>query len=113
MTYRLGADGPYKIANEVAIGLTMPRPRSRCAGTAEARGVHGRVLPEIFAPGDAAVAGFLDRVVPAEVLARRPEPGGRAGHARPGRHTATKLRARAQRCRPLAALLAATAGSPP
>lgn len=66
--YRVGAAGPYKItANEVAIGLTMPRAaveicRQRLTPSHFNRAV---VLAEIFTPADAIDAGFLDRVVPA------------------------------------------------
>jgi enoyl-CoA hydratase len=65
--YRLGADGPYTIvANEVALGVTMPRPaieicRHRLAPAHFNRAV---VLAEAYPPGDAVAAGFLDRVVP-------------------------------------------------
>ena len=69
--YRVGAAGPYKItANEVAIGLTMPRAaveicRQRLAPAHFNRAV---VLAELFTPEDAVDAGFLDRVVPASEL---------------------------------------------
>jgi enoyl-CoA hydratase len=69
--YRLGAVGPYKItANEVAIGLTMPRAaveicRQRLAPAHFNRAV---VLAETFSPADAVAAGFLDRVVAASEL---------------------------------------------
>lgn len=66
---RIGAEGPFKIGlNEVLIGMTMHH-----AGIALAR---GRLLPacfersvmlaEMFDPQQAQVAGFLDKVVPAE-----------------------------------------------
>jgi len=69
--YRVGAAGPYKItANEVAIGLTMPRAaveicRQRLTPAHFNRAV---VLAEVFSPDDAVAAGFLDRVVPASEL---------------------------------------------
>ena len=69
--YRVGAAGPYKItANEVAIGLTMPRAaveicRQRLTPAHFNRAV---VLAELFTPADAVEAGFLDRVVPASEL---------------------------------------------
>jgi len=65
--FRLGAAGPYRItANEVAIGLTMPRPgieigRQRLAPAHFSRAL---ILADVYAPDEAAVAGFLDRVVP-------------------------------------------------
>jgi len=64
--YRVGAAGPYKItANEVAIGLTMPRAaieicRQRLS---PAHFNRATVLAEVFSPDDAVDAGFLDRVV--------------------------------------------------
>jgi enoyl-CoA hydratase len=64
--YRIGARGPFKItANEVAIGFTMPRAaveicRARLTPSHLYRAV---ALAEVFAPDDAAAAGFLDRVV--------------------------------------------------
>ena len=69
--YRVGAAGPYRItANEVAIGLTMPRAaveicRQRLNPAHFNRAV---VLAELFTPADAVDAGFLDRVVPASEL---------------------------------------------
>jgi enoyl-CoA hydratase len=96
--YRVGAAGQYKItANEVAIGLTMPRAaieicRHRLAPAAFNRVV---VLAEVFTPDDAVAAGLLDRVAPvfdlddvvraeAELLATLDL----------GAHQGTKLRAR-------------------
>jgi enoyl-CoA hydratase len=70
--YRIGAAGPFRItANEVAIGLTMPRAaiaicRQRLAPAHLHRAV---VLAEVYSPDDAIAAGFLDRVVPAAELA--------------------------------------------
>lgn len=70
--YRIGVSGPFRItANEVAIGLTMPRAaieicRQRLAPAQFNRAV---VLAEDFAPEEAVAAGFLDRVVePANLL---------------------------------------------
>jgi enoyl-CoA hydratase len=66
--YRVGAAGPYRItANEVAIGLTMPRAaveicRQRLTPAHFNRAV---ILAEVYSPDDAVAAGFLDRVVPA------------------------------------------------
>jgi enoyl-CoA hydratase len=71
--YRVGAAGDFKIqANEVAIGLPMPRSaveicRQRLAPAHFNRAV---ILAEAYTPDDAVAAGFLDRVVPPdEVLA--------------------------------------------
>jgi enoyl-CoA hydratase len=69
--YRVGASGRFKItANEVAIGLTMPRAaveilRQRLAPAYFNRAV---TIAEPFSPDDAVAAGFVDRLVaPAEV----------------------------------------------
>jgi enoyl-CoA hydratase len=70
--YRVGAAGPYKImANEVAIGLTMPHAaiaicRQRLAPAHFNRAV---ILAEPFSPDNAVEAGFLDQVVDAPDLA--------------------------------------------
>jgi enoyl-CoA hydratase len=64
--YRIGVEGPYRlVANEVAIGLTMPWTaieicRQRLAPAYFNRAV---ILAETFTPSDAVAAGFLDRVV--------------------------------------------------
>jgi enoyl-CoA hydratase len=69
--YRVGAAGPYKLtANEVAIGLTMPRAaievlRQRLPPAHLNRAV---TLAEPFSPEEAVEAGFLDRVVEASEL---------------------------------------------
>ena len=69
--YRVGVAGPYKLAaNEVAIGLTMPRAaiellRQRLAPAPFQRAV---TLAEPFSPENAVEAGFLDRVVEAPEL---------------------------------------------
>lgn len=65
--YAIGADGPFKImANEVAIGLTMPMAaveicRQRLAPAHFNRAV---LLAEQYSPDTAIPAGFLDAVVP-------------------------------------------------
>jgi enoyl-CoA hydratase len=69
--YRVGTSGQYKItANEVAIGLTMPRAaveicRQRLTPAHFTRAV---ILAEVYSPDDAVAAGFLDRVVQASDL---------------------------------------------
>ncbi len=96
--YRIGSCGAYKLtANEVAIGMTMPRAaveicRQRLTPACLNRAV---VLAEVFPPDEAVTAGFLDRVVPAAELAQA---AGRAA-AELARldldaHAATKQRAR-------------------
>jgi enoyl-CoA hydratase len=68
---RLGTAGPFRIqANEVAIGITMPRTaielcRQRLTPAAFSRAV---LLSEPFSPDEAVAAGFLDRVVEPAVL---------------------------------------------
>lgn len=69
--YRIGLPGAYKLtANEVAIGLTMPRAaieilRQRLTPAAFNRAV---TLAEPFTPDSALTAGFLDRLTDADVL---------------------------------------------
>ena len=96
--YRIGVDGPYKInANEVAIGMTMPRTaveicRQRLAPAHFNRTV---ILAEPYSPVDAVDAGFLDRVVEASELqdvAR--STAALLAKLNMDAHTATKLRAR-------------------
>ena len=64
--YRVGAAGPYKItANEVAIGITMPRAaveicRQRLTPAHFSRAT---ILAELYQPDSAIEAGFLDRAV--------------------------------------------------
>jgi enoyl-CoA hydratase len=72
--YRIGVDGPFRIvANEVAIGMPMPRGvvelcRQRLSPAHLSRALS---LAEPF-EGQAAVdAGFLDEVVPADRVAAR------------------------------------------
>jgi enoyl-CoA hydratase len=96
--YRIGARGSYKLtANEVAIGMTMPRAaveicRQRLTPACFNRAV---VIAEVFPPDDAVAAGLLDRVVPAAELAEAAA-GAAAELARLDldAHAATKLRAR-------------------
>jgi enoyl-CoA hydratase len=70
--YRIGVDGPFRlVANEVAIGLTMPWTaieicRQRLAPSHFNRAV---ILAEAYGPVDGVAAGFLDRVVEAPDLA--------------------------------------------
>ena len=96
--YRVGARGPYKItANEVAIGLTMPRAaveicRQRLTPSHFNRAT---VLAESFSPEAAAEAGFLDRVVEgAELQGVVRDVAERMTQLDMDAHQATKLRAR-------------------
>jgi enoyl-CoA hydratase len=96
--YRIGADGAFKIgANEVAIGLTMPRAaiqicRQRLATTHFDRAV---INAEIFAPGAAVAAGFLDGVAAPDKLMEIAQ-GAAVRHAKLNlaAHAATKIRVR-------------------
>jgi enoyl-CoA hydratase len=105
--YRVGAAGPFKItANEVAIGLTMPRAaveilRQRLAPAYFNRAV---TIAEPFSPENAVAAGFLDRVVDvgelgeaARTIARQLTALDMTAHA------ASKLRARGQTLRAIRA----------
>jgi enoyl-CoA hydratase len=96
--YRVGTVGTYKIiANEVAIGLTMPRSaveicRQRLTPAHFNRAV---VLSEPYSPEEAVEAGFVDRVVDASEL--QEVAGGIAAQLAElsmSAHAATKLRAR-------------------
>ena len=96
--YRIGADGTYKIgANEVAIGMTMPRfgveiCRQRLAPAHFHRAV---ICAEIYSPAGAVEAGFLDRVVPeGELIAAARDKATALAKLNMRAHTATKLRAR-------------------
>ena len=96
--YRIGGDGPYKInANEVAIGMTMPRTaveicRQRLAPAHFNRAI---ILAEPYSPADAVAAGFLDRVVEASELqdAAR-STAAQLATLNMDAHAASKLRAR-------------------
>jgi len=97
--YRVGADGPFRItANEVAIGLTLPRAaieicRQRLTPAAFTRAV---LLAEVFSPADAVGAGFLDRVVaPNDVAATAQATAEQMATLNLGAHDASKQRARA------------------
>ena len=96
--YRIGADGPYKItANEVAIGMTMPRTaveicRQRLSPAHFNRAV---ILAEPYAPDRAVDAGFLDRVVqPSELQDVARKTAAQLATLNMDAHAATKLRAR-------------------
>jgi enoyl-CoA hydratase len=96
--YRVGADGPFRIvANEVAIGLTMPHSalailRWRLSPAYFDRAV---LLSETFDPQSAVAAGFLDRVVDAaQVVSAASEVATAAAQLDARAHVATKRRAR-------------------
>jgi enoyl-CoA hydratase len=96
--YRVGAAGPYQFtANEVAIGLTIPRAaveilRQRLT---PAHFNRAAVLAEPFSPDNAVQAGFLDRVVGATDLPDAARSAAEAAAALDlNAHLAAKLRAR-------------------
>ncbi len=96
--YRIGADGAHKIgANEVAIGMTMPRFSVEiCRQRLTPAHFHRAVISaEIYSPAGAVEAGILDQVVPEDELiaAARDKATALAKLNMPA-HTATKLRAR-------------------
>jgi enoyl-CoA hydratase len=96
--YRIGAAGPYRItANEVAIGITMPRAaieltRQRLTPAHFHRAL---VLADVYAPDEAVTAGFFDRVVPTGELADAARTAAtRLAQLDAAAHAATKLRTR-------------------
>jgi enoyl-CoA hydratase len=96
--YRVGAAGDFRIgANEVAIGMTMPRAaleicRDRLAPTYVNRAV---MLAEMFSPEDAVLAGFLDTAVaPDDVQSTARDAAARFQQLDMPAHTSTKRRAR-------------------
>jgi enoyl-CoA hydratase len=98
--YRVGAAGPYKItANEVAIGVTMPRAaveicRQRLS---PAHFNRATILAEVFPPDKAVDAGFLDRLADAgDVGDVALSAAGAIGKLDMASYAATKVRARGQ-----------------
>jgi enoyl-CoA hydratase len=97
--YRIGVAGAaHKItANEVAIGLTMPRAaieicRQRLTPSHFQRALN---IAEPFTPDTAVAAGFLDTVVPeSELIATARMTAGLMGDLDLSSHAATKLRTR-------------------
>ena len=96
---RIGTTNPAKFtANEVAIGLTMPRAalevlRQRLTLAAFVRAA---MLAEVFTPTNAVEAGVLDQVVPPlELAAVTREVATRLASLNAEAFAATKLRARA------------------
>lgn len=96
---RIGAEGPFRLGlNEVKIGLTVPLfvielARQRLDPVHFNQAV---VSATMYGPREAVVAGFLDRVVPAnELRAASLEAAGVLAELDAAAHTATKLHARA------------------
>jgi enoyl-CoA hydratase len=103
--YRVGVTGAFRItANEVAIGLTMPRAaieicRQRLAPAHFNRAV---MLAEVFSPEGAVGAGFLDELVPpSELGSAATEAALRLADLDLAAHHSTKLRARSTLLRDL------------
>ena len=96
--YRLGTEGAYKIgANEVAIGLTMPRAAIEIcrARLNPAHFQRAMLTSEIFAPPEAVAAGFLDRAVAeSELLAEARACAARFAKLDINAYAATKARVR-------------------
>ncbi len=97
--YRIGVNGPFRlVANEVAIGLTMPQTaieicRQRLAPSHFNRAI---ILSETYAPTDAVEAGFLDRVVDGPGLLETARTvATELAQLNRAAHVATKSRARA------------------
>jgi enoyl-CoA hydratase len=96
--YRIGTSGPFRLtANEVAIGMTLPRTvtelcRYRLLPSYFDRAV---ALAEVFTPETALSAGILDQVVdPAALDGAADEAIARLGALNLRAHRETKLRAR-------------------
>jgi enoyl-CoA hydratase len=111
--HRIAAAGSYKlVANEVAIGLTMPRAaveicRQRLAPAHFQRAV---LLSAAYSPETAVAAGFVDEVVPASELAAAARGVAVAlGKLDAAAHAATKARAREASLRALRAAIDADA----
>jgi enoyl-CoA hydratase len=95
---RIGADGAYRIGlNEVAIGLPVPvfaleLARDRLTTTELGRAT---LRGHLYTPREAALAGFLDEVVPvAEVVARARQEATRLGALSRSAFEGTKRRLR-------------------
>lgn len=109
--YRIGAEGAYKIgANEVAIGMILPRAaieicRARLAPAHFQRAV---ITAEIYTPAEAVTAGFLDRVVAeAELPAEAQAAAARLTKLSMKAHAASKLLARERQLKDLRAAMEA------
>ena len=105
--YCIAATGPYKIrANEVAIGMTMPRAaveilRQRLTPAAFTRAT---LLSETFTPDNAIEAGLVDRVVDTiELMEVAHSTAAELAKLDMRAHAASKLRAREQTLRALRA----------
>jgi enoyl-CoA hydratase/carnithine racemase len=109
--YRIGAAGPHKLtANEVAIGMTLPRAAIELCRQRLTPAVFNRavILAEVFSPEDAVAGGLLDRVAPAdELLDVARSTAGALAKLDLRAHASTKLRAREQTLHALRAAIEA------
>ncbi len=111
--YRLGTSGDFKlVANEVQIGMLMPRAAIEMVRQRLSPGYAVRVLTlaETFAPEDALAAGLVDKVVPATQIgeaSRRAAEGFAAINM--SAHLGTKLRVRQDSLEALRAAMKADA----
>jgi enoyl-CoA hydratase len=107
--YRVGGTGTYRIiANEVAIGLTMPQPAIEICRQRLSPAYYSRVVinAELFSPDNAVEAGFLDRVVePDVVLDVAKEKAAELLLLDQNAHAQTKLKARAEALQALRAAI--------
>ncbi len=108
---RIGSSGKFKIqANEVEIGLTLPRfaiemSRQRLTPAAFSRAT---IVAEPYSPEEALAAGFLDELVPeGEVLEAARKKAASLARLNMGAHTATKLRVREEALKRLRAAIEA------
>ena len=113
--YRVGAAGEFRIiANEVAIGLTMPQPAIEICRHRLNPGHFDRVVinSELYSPDSAVAAGFLDRVLGAdEVLGAAKTKAAEMLQLDQNAHAQTKLKARAQMLQALRTAIEAEFGS--
>jgi len=98
--YRIGVEGPYKIvANEVAIGMTMPATAIEVCKQrlAPAHFVRAVMQAELYHPVEAVQAGFFDAIVSREdLMATAQEKAAQLAQLDLQAHHKTKLRTRKQ-----------------
>ena len=106
---RLGAEGAFKIGlNEVAIGMPIPDLAMELARDrlTPAELLRATLHANVYTPADAALAGYLDRVVPeAELLDRAREEAARLGGFSRMAYAATKGRLRGRTIKHIRATL--------
>jgi enoyl-CoA hydratase len=113
--YRVGGTGTYRIiANEVAIGLTMPQAAIEISRQRlnPAHFNRAMVNAELFSPDNAVEAGFLDKVVPADqVLGAAREKAVELAGLDQNAHAQTKLKTRDQALKAIRAAVEAEFGA--